>query len=84
MVGQVSMLKTLYIIRDDLKIPSLGHFESMFIEIIFPNKKNMLIGCIYRHPSKSIKKFNDEIFDPLLDKIVSEDKTCALMRDFKN
>ena len=42
----------------------------------------MLIGCIYRHPSStmSIKKFNDEIFD--LDKISSEDKTCALMGDY--
>ena len=55
--------------RDDLKIRSPGHCESTFIEIIFLNK-NMLIGCIYRHPSStmSIKKVNDEIFDPLLDK----------------
>ena len=44
----------------------------------------MFIGCIYRPPSStmSIKKFNDEIFDPLLDKIASEDKTWALMGDY--
>ena len=70
--------------RDDLKIYSSGHFESTFIEIIFPNKKNMIIGCIYRHPTStlSLQKFNEEIFDTLLDKITNEDKTCALMGDF--
>ena len=35
--------------RDDLKIHSPGQFESTFIEITFPSKKNMIIGCIYRH-----------------------------------
>ena len=55
----------------------------LFIEIIFPNKKNMIIGCIYRHPTStlSLQKFNEEIFDPLLDKI-TKGKTCALMGDF--
>ena len=66
--------------RDDLKCYSQGDFESTFIEIIFPNKKNMMIGCIYRHPSSniSIQKFKKEIFEPVLDKIASEEKTCAL------
>ena len=59
---------------DDLKIYSSGHFESTFIEIIFPNKENMIIGCIYRHPTStlSLQKFNEEIFDSLLDKITNE------------
>ena len=70
--------------RDDLKFYSPGDFESTFIEIIFPNKKNMIIGCIYRHPSSniSIQKFNKEIFEPVLEKIASEEKTCALLGDF--
>ena len=70
--------------RDDLKILSSGNIESTFIEIIFPEKKNMIIGCVYRHPSSSlsIQTFNEDIFDPLLDKIASGDKTCALMGDF--
>ena len=44
----------------------------------------MIISCIYRHPSSSlsIQTFNEDIFDPLLNKIASEDKTCALMGDF--
>ena len=70
--------------RDNLKIHAPGQFESTFIEITFPSKKNMIIGCIYRHPAStlSLQKFNDEVFDPLLDKINREDKTCALMGDF--
>ena len=67
--------------RDDLKFYSPGDFESTFIEIIFPNKKNMIIGCIYRHPSSNIS-IQKEIFEPVLDKIASEEKTCALMGDF--
>ena len=63
---------------------SPGDFESTFIEVIFPNKKNMIIGCIYRHPSSniSIHDFSKNIFEPVLDKIASKDKTCALMGDF--
>ena len=70
--------------RDDLKFYSLGDFESTFVELIFPNKKNMIIGCIYRHPTSklSITKFNNEVIEPLLDKIAKEDKSCCLMGDF--
>ena len=70
--------------RDDLKIFSRGDFESMFIEVIFPKRKNMIIGCIYRHPTSniSVQKFNKDIVEPLLDKIAVEEKNCALMGDF--
>ena len=70
--------------RDDLKIFSRGDFESTFIEVIFPKRKNMIIGCIYRHPTSniSVQKFNKDILEPLLDKIAVEEKTCALMGDF--
>ena len=33
--------------------------ESSFIEIINPNRKNIVIGCIYRHPSMNLNEFND-------------------------
>lgn len=36
--------------------------ESTFIELQRPGKKNMIIGCIYRHPSMSIDLFNKELF----------------------
>ena len=43
-----------YIKRDDLQINSSPDYESTFIELQFTNKKNLIIGCIYRHPSSSI------------------------------
>ena len=43
-----------YILREDLQINSLGNFESTFIEIQFPKKKKLIIGCIYRLPSSDI------------------------------
>ena len=43
--------------RDDLllKSPEPGEFESIFLEIVFPKQKNLIIGCIYRHPSSTVK-----------------------------
>ena len=73
-----------FIIRKDLQINSPSHYESMFIEIIFPNKKNLIVGCIYRHPSSSIsiQEFTDVHLDPILRKISLEKKQCVLMGDF--
>ena len=44
----------------------------------------MILGCIYRHPSSTItiKQFNDEYIEPLLEKITFEKKMCALVGDF--
>ena len=73
-----------FIKRDDLKIFSPGDFESTFIEIIIPNRKNMVIGCVYRHPSSriSIREFSTNWIDPLLSKVSSEEKLFSLMGDF--
>ena len=35
-----------YFRRTDLKINAASHYESMFIEIVFPKKKNLIVGCI--------------------------------------
>ena len=43
-----------YKLREDLKIESEVNVESTFNELIIPNKKNMIIGCIYRHPNSQI------------------------------
>ena len=73
-----------YKMRDDLKLFSPGDFESTFIEVIMPNRKNMVIGCIYRHPSSkiSIGDFTSVWIDPLLTKVASEEKLFSLMGDF--
>ena len=73
-----------YVKRDDLKFNSPSNYESTFIEVILPDRKNMILGCIYRHPTStiSIQQFINESIEPLLDKISAENKFCSLMGDF--
>ena len=51
-----------YKIRRDLKITSTSSFESTFIELIFPKKKNMIIGRLYRQIP--ISQFTDDYLEP--------------------
>ena len=73
-----------YVTRRDLLINSPGDFESFFIEIHFPKKRNLIVGCIYRHPSSdiSIREFTDCHLDPILQKNDTENKQCILMGNF--
>ena len=71
-----------YIIRDDLKINVPSIIEAMFVEIILPDRKNLIVGCIYRHPSESVHDFITKYLEPNLIKINKERKECALMGDF--
>ena len=72
-----------YVKSDDLKFNSPSNYESTFIEVILPDRKNMILGCIYRHPTStiSIQQFINESIEPL-DKISAENKFCSLMGDF--
>ena len=57
--------------------------ESIFIEIINPSTKNLIVGCIYRHPCMELNKFNDDFFIYLCKKLLHEkNKDIVLMRDF--
>ena len=73
-----------FMIRDDLQFNSSSSHESTFIEIILPNKKNIILGCIYRHPNSRVPLncFIDQYIEPLLDKLSTADKLCSLMGDF--
>ena len=44
----------------------------------------MIVGCIYRHPTSkvAVEQFNQDYIEPMLDKVTSEDKLCAIMGDF--
>ena len=68
--------------RPDLLSNQTGRLESTFIELIFQNKRNMICGCIYKHPSMKISRFNNEYLTPLLTNIQKEEKICMLMGDF--
>ena len=56
--------------RDDLNFSSKGDFESCFIELLLHDRKNVIVGCIYRHPSSqiSIHQFTSDFMEPLLEK----------------
>ena len=67
--------------RNDLLIYKPFLIESIFVEILFPRKSNLIVGCIYRHSCMSINEFND-IISPILQKISKENKTVILLGDF--
>ena len=56
--------------------------ESTFIEISNKHKKNIIIGCIYRHPSMDLKEFNDDYLIPFMESFNKEDKKKYLIGDF--
>ena len=59
--------------RDDLKFNSSNAHESTLIEIILPNKKNIIVGCIYHHPNSKIpvNRFINNYIEPLINSNVS-------------
>ena len=73
-----------YIIRKDLQINSPSDHVPIFMEIKFPNKKNLVVGCVYRHPNSniSVHDFTYVLLDSILKKLSGENKQCILMGDF--
>ena len=73
-----------YIPRKDLNLNSTSHFEAMFVELILKDRKNLIVGCIYRHPSSdiSVNDFAEKYLEPIMYKIQREKKECVLMGDF--
>ena len=73
-----------YIRRSDLEVNSPSNYESIFVEIKFPKKKNLIVGCMYRHPSSnlSVHEFSNFHLEPVLEKVSKENKKCVLMGNF--
>ena len=67
-----------------LDLNSTSHHEAMFVEIVLKDRKNLVIGCVYRHPSSdiSVSDFADKYLEPIMSKIHREKKECVLMGDF--
>ena len=63
-----------------LYLPKL--LESVFVEIVNPNKPNIVVGVIYRHPCMSLKSFNSDYLKPFLHLLASENKQLILLGDF--
>ena len=56
--------------------------ESVFVEIVNPNKPNLIVGVIYRHPCMSLKSFNLDFLTTFLHKVGLENKELILLGDF--
>ena len=69
-----------YKVRNDLKIYKAKELESVFVEIIDKDKKNYIVGCIYKHPKMLTYEFNDMV-TPILEKISLENKEGYVMED---
>ena len=71
-----------YKLRPDLMIYKKRELESVFIEIIRKDSKNIVVGCIYRHPYMQQSELIDEYLKPLSEKLISENKEVILLGDF--
>ena len=69
--------------RNDLKIYKKLELESTFIEIKMKKGKNIIIGCIYKHPNLETEQFNEYFLKELSEKLLKEkNKEIILMGDF--
>ena len=63
---------------------TLKNLESIFIEIININIKNIVVGCVYCHPSMDANEFNEHYLSILNEKLYLEknQKIIILMANF--
>ena len=73
--------KLSYKLRQYLCIYKSSELESTFIEIN-PKKTNIIIHCIYRHPTMNLNAFNDNYLNIILQKKSKEKKNVFLLGDF--
>ena len=68
--------------RKDIQIYYPKELESIFIEVLIPDKKSNLIGVVYKHLSMKHYKFNNGFLNTLLEKLAS-DSPSSITGDFK-
>lgn len=67
--------------RSDLVFSNKECAESLFVEIIRPKEKNLIIGVIYRPPNQCPQDFINNL-DQLIANISKENKACYIMADW--
>ena len=70
-----------YRIRTDIYADEDEVMESLFIEIIGPHERNVIVGLTYRPLNQNVNDFVTRMND-VLEKISRDNKTCYLMGDF--
>ena len=80
---QVKLCYTLVIIfPKDLEMIYVFTNLLRFIKILNLKKRNVTVGCIYRHSHMDLNELNDSYVNKLLDKLSKENKTVFLLDDF--
>ena len=68
--------------RNDLQIYKSEKLESTFAEIITDKgKKNLIVGCIYKHPDMPVDEFNVHL-SKTFEKLINENKKVIILGDF--
>ena len=68
--------------RPDLNIYKTDQLESTFVEIINPEKSNLLIGCIHKHPNIDVLDFKNNHRSQLFEIVSKKQKQVFLLGDF--
>ena len=68
-------------LRIDLQSSDNSLYESVFVEIMRPHGKNIIVGCLYRPPDASLNDFNRSVED-IMSAISFENKLSYIMGDF--
>ena len=74
--------KICYKLCNDLNIYCSMQLESVFIEVLIPNKQNQLIAIVYKHLSMNVSKFGFEYLTDILTKIKNQNKNIFLIGNF--
>ena len=65
-----------------LKLYKSKEIESTLLEIIKNNQKNVVVGCIYKHPCVANQEFTNDFICPLLEKLLTEKKKVILISNY--
>ena len=49
----------------------------VFVEVVLKSRKNIVIGCVYKHPLMDIDLFNNQYISPVLKSIENEGKSLT-------
>ena len=68
--------------RKGLDVYKKDELESTFIETVNPQKSNIFMGVIYRHPPMDLPGFNINYLNKFLEKIFKEQKSVFVLGTF--
>ena len=72
-----------FVTRPDLNLYSPKEIESTFIEVVNSEKKNDIIGVIYRHHTIDKSNFTNDYLSSLMDKLkIEQNKNIYIAGDF--